>query len=246
MTRNPSLRCQLREYRTGCLMVLLVNFLLFFTFRVLVQVLEGGEATLNGSAFTYIIFMFVIGIVMPRPFLRLGIQLGVSRRTSFRNSLVSAALAALFLAVCDDLMVLLFQALVYPNFQVSHLYALLYTGSTAPLPFPQQILSLLFSACLMFFCWTAGCFFTFLFWRLNTFGCVLAGLAIPVVLTAVPLLLYCCEPLAPVASLLNAWGSQCLAFPWVAMVSFLVLAALLTLLSWLLVRNVNIRGTALK
>lgn len=246
MTRNPSLRCQLREYRTGCLVVLLINFLLFFTFRVLVQVLEGGEATLNGSAFTYIIFMFVIGIVIPRPFLRLDIQLGVSRRTSFRNSLVSAALAALFLAVCDDLMVLLFQALAHPNFHVSHLYAPLYIGSTVPLPFPQQILSLLFSACLMFFCWTVGCFFTFLFWRLNTFGCVLAGLAIPVVLTAVPILLYRCSPLAPVASLLNAWVSQCLTFPWVAMVSFLVLAALLALLSWLLVRNVNIRGTALK
>lgn len=246
MTRNPSLRYQLREYRTGCLVVLLVNFLLFFTFRVLAQVLDNGEATLIGSSFTYIVFMFVIGIVMPRAFLRLGIQLGVSRRTTFRSALISAALAALFLAVCDEILVALFQALVHPHFQICNLYAILYTGSFAPLSFPEHGLSLLFASCLMVFVWVAGCFLTLLFWRLNTFGCVLAGLAIPAVFTAVPLLLYYCKFLAPVVSLLTGWGRRCLASPWFAMGSCLVLAALLALVGWLLVRNVNIRGTALK
>lgn len=247
MTRNPSLRYQLREYRTGCLILLLVNILLFGIFRILVQCLDGGEATLNGSCFTYLVFMFVIGIVIPRPFLRLSIQLGVSRRTTFRSALVSAAIAALVLALFDELLVILFQATACPNYRVSNLYALLYTGSSAPLTFPQHIASLLLSFCLMVFCWTAGCFFTFLFWRLNALGCVIAGVSIPVILVGLPcLFIPFGEQLAPVSRCLERLALLCLGSPWAAMALCLILAVFLALVNWLLVRQVNIRGSALK
>ncbi len=250
MHLKPILRYQLRDYLTSGAVLFLVNVLLVA--GVFIGLISFGpsdtEISLSSYGFTCAIFLFVFGIVVPRQSMRIGVQLGVCRRTTFLGSLLSTAIAALALAAAGELLLTLLQVMTasLPNLYVGDLYAMLYQDMAALTP-GQHLISLLFSACLMLCCWTAGCFFTFLFWRLNKIGCVIAGISIPVVLNGVPFLLYYySRPLAPLVSFLNLLATRAAASPWFAMGLFLVVGGIIALICWLLIRNANIRGTSLK
>ena len=250
MHLKPILRYQLRDYLTSGAVLFLVNVLLFSA--AFVGLISFGpsdsEISITSYGFTCAIFLFVFGIVVPRQSMRIGVQLGVCRRTTFLGSLLSTAIAALALAAAGELLLTLLQVMTasLPNLYVGDLYAMLYQDMAALTP-GQHLISLLFSACLMLCCWTAGCFFTFLFWRLNKIGCVIAGISIPVVLNGVPFLLYYFrQPLTPLVSFLNLLATRAAASPWFAMGLFLVVGGIIALICWLLIRNANIRGTSLK
>lgn len=250
MHLKPILRYQLRDYLTSGAVLFLVNVLLVA--GVFIGLISFGtsdtEISITSYGFTCAIFLFVFGIVVPRQSMRIGVQLGVCRRTTFLGSLLSTAIAALALAAAGELLLTLLQVMTasLPNLYVGDLYAMLYQDMAALTP-GQHLISLLFSACLMLCCWTAGCFFTFLFWRLNKIGCVIAGISIPVVLNGVPFLLYYySRPLAPLVSFLNLLATRAAASPWFAMGLFLVVGGIIALICWLLIRNANIRGTSLK
>lgn len=250
MHLKPILRYQLRDYLTSGAVLFLVNVLLFAAaFFGLISFGTGdSEVSITSYGFTCAIFLFVFGIVVPRQSMRIGVQLGVCRRTTFLGSLLSTAIAALGLAAAGELLLTLLQVMTasLPNLYVGDLYAMLYQDMATLTP-GQHLISLLFSSCLMLCCWTAGCFFTFLFWRLNKIGCVIAGISIPVVLNGVPALLYYFrQPLAPLVSFLTFLATHAAASPWFAMGLFLVIGAIIALICWLLVRNANIRGTSLK
>ena len=250
MHLKPILRYQLRDYLTSGAVLFLVNVLLFAAaFVGLISFgTSNSEVSITSYGFTCAIFLFVFGIVVPRQSMRIGVQLGVCRRTTFLGSLLSTAIAALALAAAGKLLLTLLQVMTasLPNLYVGDLYAMLYQDM-ATLTLGEHLTSLLFSSCLMLFCWTAGCFFTFLFWRLNKIGCVIAGISIPVVLNVVPALLYYySRPLAPLVSFLNLLATRAAASPWFAMALFLVIGGIIALICWLLVRNANIRGTSLK
>ena len=250
MHLKPILRYQLRDYLTSGAVLFLVNVLLFAAaFVGLISFgTSNSEVSITSYGFTCAIFLFVFGIVVPRQSMRIGVQLGVCLRTTFLGSLLSTAIAALALAAAGELLLTLLQVMTasLPNLYVGDLYAMLYQDM-ATLTLGEHLTSLLFSSCLMLFCWTAGCFFTFLFWRLNKIGCVIAGISIPVVLNVVPALLYYySRPLAPLVSFLNLLATRAAASPWFAMALFLVIGGIIALICWLLVRNANIRGTSLK
>lgn len=251
MNLKPALRYQLKDYLLSGGILLAVN--LFFIAAVGFGLFAFGDrsaaVSFTGYGFICAIFMFVFGIAIPRQSMRLNIQLGVSRRTTFLAALLSTAAASLGLAVCGEVLISVAQTLALPmkNCIFSDLYAMIYQDMAKHLTLGQHLTSILFSACLLFCAWTAGCFLTFLYWRVSTVGTVLVSVAIPVIIWVVPGLLYYFRRFfQPVLNALTQLGEWFLASPWFAMGLFLAFAACFALLAWLLVRKANIRGTAHK
>lgn len=253
MHLKPILRYQLRDYLTSGAVLFLINVLLVA--GAIVGLISFGtsdtEISFSNYGFTCAIFLFVFGIMVPRQSMRIGVQLGVCRRTTFLGSLLSTAIAALGLAAIGELLLVFAQILTssLKHCYFSDFYTMIYHNMAPPLSLTlgEHLTSVLFSACLMLCCWTAGCFFTSLFWRLNKIGCIIAGISIPVVLNGVPALLYYFrQPMAPLVNFLTFLITCAAASPWFAMGLFLIIGGIIALICWLLLRNANIRGTALK
>ena len=95
-----------------------------------------------------------------------------------------------------------------------------------------------------YFC--LGLFFTFLFWRLNKVGCIIAALAIPFVLAGIPALMGLFPTVfAPAVRLLSFLGTLYISSPWWGMACALIFALFFALVSWMLIRRTNIRGGSL-
>ena len=172
--------------------------------------------------------------------------MGVSRRTTFLSLFLSALLPAVCLSLAGELLLSLAQfAADHTQFQLeySDLFSMIYLKQGLPLTFLQHTASILFSAACMLACYSLGLFFTFLFWRLNKVGCIIAALAIPVSLIGFPPLLAKAEEVfPPVRTLFLALGDTFFHSPWGAILLLLVVVLLFSLIGWLLIRRTNIRG----
>ena len=250
MNLKPALRHQLREYLIGGLVFWLVNvaiivlcFIGFLSFGPG----DDGVISYNGCGVACAIFAFVYGITLPRQAVRLCAQMGVSRRTAFLSLLLTTILGSLCLAVASEVLLScsrLAARAIHAGEQFFGLFPLVYPDYSAG---PSlHIVPVLYTAAAMVALFAFGLFFTFLFWRLNKIGCIIAALAIPVILTGVPSLLTIFDQVfAPVIALFLKIGRAFLASPWIAMVLFLASALVFTLISWFLIRRANIRGGAL-
>lgn len=209
---------------------------------------EGDRSgyTYNGYGFACAIFFLVFGLILPRQAIRLCVQMGVSRRTTFLSLFLSALLPAVCLSLAGELLLSLSQfAADHTQFQLefSDLFSMIYLKQGLPLTFLQHTASILFSAACMLACYSLGLFFTFLFWRLNKVGCIIAALAIPVSLIGVPPLLAKAEEVfPPVRTLFLTLGDTFFHSPWGAILLLLVVVLLFSLIGWLLIRRTNIRG----
>ena len=107
----------------------------------------------------------------------------------------------------------------------------------------DQALAVVFTAFCMLALFSFGLFFTFLFWRLSKVGCIVAALAIPVVLTGVPALFATfAQALSPLTFLLQQVGQFFAASPWGGIVVFLVVTAFFGWIGWMLIRRQSSRG----
>ena len=174
MNLKPAIRYQLREYLISCLVFWAINALLIgIGFLVLSLNLGSGDRsgyTYNGYGFACAIFFLVFGLILPRQAIRLCVQMGVSRRTTFLSLFLSALLPAVCLSLAGELLLSLAQfAADHTQFQLefSDLFSMIYLKQGLPLTFLQHTASILFSAACMLACYSLGLFFTFLFWRLN-------------------------------------------------------------------------------
>lgn len=215
MNLKPAIRYQLREYLVSCLVFWAINALLIgIGFLVLSLNLGSGDRsgyTYNGYGFACAIFFLVFGLILPRQAIRLCVQMGVSRRTTFLSLFLSALLPAVCLSLAGELLLSLAQfAADHTQFQLefSDLFSMIYLKQGLPLTFLQHTASILFSAACMLACYSLGLFFTFLFWRLNKVGCIVAALAIPASLIGFPPLLAKAEEVFPLfAPCFSLWAT---------------------------------------
>ena len=250
MNLKPAIRYQHREYLVSCLVFWAINALLIgIGFLVLSLNLGSGDRsgyTYNGYGFACAIFFLVFGLILPRQAIRLCVQMGVSRRTTFLSLFLSALLPAVCLSLAGELLLSLAQfAADHTQFQLefSDLFSMIYLKQGLPLTFLQHTASILFSAACMLACYSLGLFFTCLFWRLNKVGCIVAALAIPASLIGFPPLLAKAEEVfPPVRTLFLTLGDTFFHSPWGAILLLLVVVLLFSLIGWLLIRRTNIRG----
>ena len=156
MNLKPAIRYQLREYLISCLVFWAINALLIgIGFLVLSLNLGSGDRsgyTYNGYGFACAIFFLVFGLILPRQAIRLCVQMGVSRRTTFLSLFLSALLPAVCLSLAGELLLSLAQfAADHTQFQLefSDLFSMIYLKQGLPLTFLQHTASILFSAACM-------------------------------------------------------------------------------------------------
>ena len=237
---RASIQYQLRDYRTSGLILFGVNvFLILLAILGMFSVGVNGEVTYSAYGFSAAVFMLVSGIVTARQVIRLCAQMGTGRKTAFLSLLPSAVLASLAIAAAGEVLMAAAQtvSIGYPNLYFNDLYGLIYAGFDTTLSVGQHITSALFNTCLMLACYGFGLFCSFLYWRLNKIGCVIAGITMGAVFTVgLPGLGW------KLRDQLTALMEFCLKSGWNCMAVFLLIGGFFTLISWLLVRNVNIRG----
>ena len=142
MNLKPAIRYQLREYLVSCLVFWAINALLIgIGFLVLSLNLGSGDRsgyTYNGYGFACAIFFLVFGLILPRQAIRLCVQMGVSRRTTFLSLFLSALLPAVCLSLAGELLLSLAQfAADHTQFQLefSDLFSMIYLKQGLPLTF---------------------------------------------------------------------------------------------------------------
>jgi hypothetical protein len=240
----PPFLYQMKEY--------LISIGAFFATIVVVTIVSlisawKFEADISFAGFGAIsmICMFVVGVVLPRQYLRLGIQCGISRRTTFVSGLASALVCNVMLAVGGALLFAAANALsvgtdvVFPD-----LYQLFYLHDSISdlvqaLTFAQQMRSIALNTALSFCAYTGGMFFTLLFWRLNKIGSIIAAISIPVLLNLIPLMIYRSRAASAVASNVMNWVSFSV---WNLILLFTVVSVAAIVVNWLLARHANIKA----
>lgn len=243
MNLKPLLRYQLRDYAISCLSFFLVNVVILSFLALVIS--RNLPTYYSGYSLGCAIFLLISGLILPRQVLRLGVQMGISRRTSFLSLLLTALLAALALALLGQ--VLLTTALhLIPDQKelfITDLYSIFYLNNQPPATLDQHGMTMLLNTMGMLACFAGGFFFTTLFWRLGKLGTIIAAIAIPALLVGGPWLLYFLQkPLAPVLRLLASFSQALTTQPGTALAAFLIVTLLFTLVSWCLVRNTNIRS----
>lgn len=237
---RPAIRYQMRDYFTSGLVLFAVNAILVSLVPIgLFSINVNDSASYSAYGFAAAIFMLVSGIVTARQIIRLCAQMGTSRKTAFLSLFPAAVIAALAIAAAGELLLIAAQMVFrgYVNIYFNDLYALIYVGFEKFLTPIQHGMSVLFSTCLMLACYGFGLFCTTLYWRLNKLGCIIGGIAMGVFfLVGLPEIFLHFE--AQVMALMDF----CVASPWNFMGVFLLTGAFFSVISWFLVRNVNIRA----
>ena len=241
MNLKPAFRYQFSSFLKGSAVIYLI--LIFVIAAVLIgtmSVSTGSASSISftGFSITATIYLFVMGIVEIRNDLRLCLQCGVSRRTAFISELLAVLAASVILAAAGELLTGIAQAISADNSRlfVADLYQLIYVGAdTSALTFGQHVLSALFNTSLMFAACLGGMFFSLMFWRLNRLWTIVVAISIPVLINVIPnLLSWLGVDLTPFIK----WISSS---PFCFVLFFALLAVLVGIIDWLLLRRANIK-----
>ncbi|HRW56222.1 MAG TPA: hypothetical protein P5185_00430 [Oscillospiraceae bacterium] len=240
MNIKPAFRYQFDVFFKGSAITFLVIMAAIAALMVTSIYISADTTTISftGYGITAVIFLFIMGIVNIRSDLRLCLQYGVSRRTSFVSEILAVLSVSAILAAAGELLTGIAQAFSAGNsqFLIADLYQLIYVGPDAvSLSFGQHILSMLLNTSLTFCACLFGMFFSLMFWRLNKVWTVVAAISIPVLINVVPILL---SRLGINLILLINWIG---ASPFNFVLFFLLLAALFGAVNWLLLRRANIK-----
>lgn len=246
MNFRPAFAYFFRDYLMGVIPFFGVMTALIILTEVIGSITgNAGSLRFSGFGFASYICLFVLGVVTPRPNLRLCAQFGVSRRTAFLSQLAAVALAALALCAGGELLVWAAQVLSGPQVLFADIYQMMIgLEDSAGLTLSGHLASMGFNLCMMLFFFAFGMLFTTVYWRLNKFWMIVVSISIPVLCNVIPLTLYWADRFTVVRQAMVQIGWFLAASPWnIALVS-MVMGALFTVISYLLVRRANIREPA--
>ena len=202
---------------------------------------SGGETTFSAFGMASSVFMFIIGICTTREQLRLCIQMGAGRLTSFVSELLCACAITLCLCGSGELLMAATQAVTAgdPHVTITDIYQLFFVGlEKETLTFSQHMLSLLTNASFGICAYVGGAFISLVFFRLNKTMKI-------VVAVGVPLLFILGFPLgidflgvsdvfsASVTAVMNWMGES--VGNWA--ISFLGTAVVFAVINWLIMRK---------
>lgn len=173
----PVFKYRMRDCAISMLMIIAVMIAL--TLLVQVGVLafgqftpeDGFEETTSTMNFTmpYAIFMFIFGIISIREDLRLGIQNGASRGTSFLANLSCIAATSLLLALSGVAFYLVWNALDTGVILIDF-YSMMYLGNFTPTELGDIFMSAVMTFVMSMSLAGVGCFISLMYWRLSKLG----------------------------------------------------------------------------
>ena len=241
MNLKPSFRYQFSSFLKGSAVVYVILTIIAAGLMIGTMYVSTDSSTtfsFTGYSITAAIFMFVMGIVNIRSDLRLCLQFGISRRTSFVSELLAILATSFIVAVAGELLTGIVQALSVDNSKlyVADLFQLIYAGDGATaLTLGQHAMSALLNTSLTFCACIGGMFFSLMFWRLNKLWTIVVAISIPLLINIVPILLYKAGVnLEPLVTWIRSSPINFVLF-------FLLSAALFVIINWLLLRKANIK-----
>ncbi len=242
MNLRPAFRYQFRSALKSAIIFSLIMLAILAVFSaVTVGGYAESRATFVGYGISAAVFMFVVGIVSIRSDLRLCLQFGVSRRSSFVSEILALLTLSALLSVAGELITGLAQAMVLKapseHVFVCDLYQIMYLkNGFAQLSFAQHIMSGLVNTGLLLSLTLIGMFFSLMFWRLSKVWTVLVAISIPILINLVPWLLLKIgfDPAPFIAWVLRS--------PIYYILTCLAIAALFGTTNWLLLRKANIKA----
>jgi len=238
MNFKPAFRYQFRSLLRGGAKSIIIILGVLLILLLFMNMSASNSSVTGMFGGTVAIFLFVMGIVCIRGDLRLCLQFGVSRRTSFLSELTAVLAVSALLSVVGEVITGIVQLATanVPNFTVSDLCQLDFFRDTRVLGFGGHMISALFNSALFFSSFICGVFFSLLFWRLNKFWTIVAAISIPFILNGFPILLHSLSiDLSPFMGWLNS-------SPFNFVLLWLLTAALVGLVDWLLLRRANIKA----
>ncbi len=198
------------------------------------------------------IFILVCGICFFRENFYMSLQNGISRRTLFAGSLCLAGAMAALMAVIDQLLTLLMRLISFlPHISVVSMSVLesVYAAQVSGMsPVPVALAAIAFGFCALLVVWSVGYFIGALFYRLSKLGKILVGVMAGLLfMVGLPVVSELCmahpdwliwKVLAGAANWIArvAFGS-----PWNAGISCLIIFAVFSALTWLLIRRAQLK-----
>ena len=239
---NALLRIEFRGMLSAHLVFLGVNIgiVLIILFAISYSTL-GTNGTYQNFCVTAGVYMFVMSVTSIRSTMRLGAQMGTSRRTMFLTFTLYALSSALLMAVVGEIFLTAanFITVRTGSVIVTDLYPTFFLNETNFIDFTlaQHLQTILFNASTAFLCTAFGAALSLLLWRLNKLGQVLAVALVCTLPMWLPLLLI--RIAAYEIDLLTLY--RLLEQPLFLDLSFLAISVVCLLLSGFWGRKVHIR-----
>lgn len=223
------------------IMVLILAALITGTLHFTVNVGGNFRSSFTGFGFAAAIFLFISGIVAIREDLRLFMQNGIGRKTTFVIQILIAGTVSLTLALLGELLLKVSQLIAGPtsNLIISDLYYMIFVSFNAARHILIQHLESVVTNLVMFTsAYTVGVFISLLFYRLNKFWTILVAVGAPIfIFVGIPILI----------SRYNFLGKPVLlitSHPWLYIAFFIAITIVTSLLNWLLLRRAPVKAAA--
>ena len=173
----PVFKYRMRDCAISMLMIIAVMIALILLVQVGVLAFgqftpeDGFEETTSTMNFTmpYAIFMFILGIISIREDLRLGIQNGASRGTSFLANLSCIAATSFLLSLSGVAFYLVWNALDTGVILIDF-YSMMYLGNFTPTELGDIFMSAVMTFVMSMSLAGVGCFTSLMYWRLSKLG----------------------------------------------------------------------------
>ncbi|HML48789.1 MAG TPA: hypothetical protein PKE04_18765, partial [Clostridia bacterium] len=222
----------------GMYYIIYLAIVLFIS--TLVRISDGSSGSLGGMEMSTTIFLFVMGLVTFRETFNMMLQNGVSRRTLFVSRTLAIAILCVCMGAIDMTVTEISRAFAGTDARMSvySFYDLAYPQALAAMNgFGRWMTSwaLMATQSIMVMCLGYG--ITLAYYRMNRFAKWVVSFGVPILLSLV-LTRINIQALGRFLSAILGIGRQ---LPPIAMLTFLVAAAIFSGCSWLLLRRAPVR-----
>lgn len=241
----PSFKYRIKDCMLSMGIIILVMILLtaltqigFTTFGSYTTTEDGVEQSTSTMNFTmpYIIFMLVLGIITIREDMRVGIQNGASRSTSFLSNISCMAATSACLALSGIIFYTVWNKLD-TGVVLIDFYSMMYLGSFTPSALESMLMSAAMTLTMSLAFASIGCFMSLMYWRLSKTGKWVVSIGMG---AAVILLINAGSAFDSVASAVARTVQFIVKTPWHLNGTLVILAAAFYVFSALLVRRSSI------
>lgn len=249
MKLKSAYRFQLSEHKKPISIFYLVVLCLFALTIIIAFNTKDSESSNNGVELSTAIFLFVCGIVGFKDTFGMMVQNSVSRKTMFVSRLLATGTIAVFMALVDKLLGTIMKTIALSDsnkFSTTSFIEMLYPKQAEELNvFLFAVLTVVILAFMYLATISVGYFIATLFYRLNKTGKVIMAVSLPA--SVVILLPIVDEVFAD--GKITKWILDFLNFilgvtknqPINAVLSFTVIFAVFSSLSWLLLRKAVVK-----
>lgn len=199
----------------------------------------GTSSFFSGYTLGASIMMLVVGICSIREDLRMFIQNGFGRKTTYITEFLVAIAISAVIALGGELFLILGGAVAssFPDLYISDLYPLLYAGGSSSLTLAQHMSSMALTVSLLTMMFLGGMFFSLLFYILSKKWTIAVAIALPLSVFGV------------LPGIVLRFSRQALALAdfagqssWNLCLIFLIIAMPVAGINWVLTRRIHIRG----